>query len=136
MNRALKWRLIIGCVLVFAAGAATGVFAGAWHARHAFAGRHGGMMAERMREQMHRQLDLTAEQTRELDPIVDRMASQLQQIRRESGRRVFDTMEEAHRAMATHLTPEQQQRLEQMKQRHLGRMHARHGQPSPPPDEP
>ncbi len=135
MSNALKWRLVIGFVLVFVAGGATGLFAGAWHAHHAFVGRHGGMMADRMRAQMHRQLELTDEQARAVDPIVDRMAGRLQEIRRDSSRRVFETMEESHREIATHLTPEQQARLEEMKQHHLRRMHGRRGQQPPPPEE-
>ncbi|MGI8819905.1 MAG: hypothetical protein ACR2ID_03400 [Chthoniobacterales bacterium] len=135
MSSALKWRLVIGFILVFIAGGATGLFAGAWHARHAFVGRHGGRMAERMRAQMHRQLDLSPEQTAVIDPIVDRMAARLQEIRRESSRRVVATMDGSHREIATHLTPGQQRRLEQMEERHLRRMHARGGQPPPPPEE-
>ena len=136
MIRALQWRLLIGFVLVFLAGGATGLFVGAWHARQAFAGRHGGMMAERMREHIRRQLDLTPAQIREVDPILNDMAQQLQQIRRESGRRVAETMEQSHRAMLPHLTPEQQKELEEMKQRHVRRWHWRHGPRPPPADTP
>ncbi len=136
MTRALQWRLLIGFVLVFLAGGATGLFVGAWHARQAFAGRHGGMMAERMREHIRRQLDLTPAQIREVDPILNDMAQQLQQIRRESGRRVAETMEQSHRAMLPHLTPEQQKELEEMKQRHVRRWHWRHGPRPPPADTP
>ena len=136
MTRALQWRLLIGFVLVFLAGGATGLFVGAWHARQAFAGRHGGMMAERMREHIRRQLDLTPAQIREVDPILNDMAQQLQQIRRESGRRVAETMEQSHRAMLPHLTPEQQKELEEMRKRHVRRWQWRHGPRSPPADTP
>lgn len=62
MTRALKLRIALGLLLVFFAGVATGIFAGAFHAHSAFAGRHSGMMGERMRERLQRQLDLTPEQ--------------------------------------------------------------------------
>ncbi|MEP6956159.1 MAG: hypothetical protein ABI883_04985, partial [Chthoniobacterales bacterium] len=128
MTRALKWWLALGLLVVFLAGSATGLVAGAWHARQAFAGRHGGMMADQMRAQMQRELALTPEQTREIQPILDTMAKRLQEIRRESGRRVFETMTETHREMVPHLTVAQQERLEAMKQRHLRRGHRRgHG---------
>ena len=133
MSRTLKWRLIIGFVLVFLAGGATGMFAGAWHARHAFAGRHGGMMGERMRERIQRQLDLTPEQTREMNPIFDDMAARMQEIRRDSGRRVYEAMEDAHRRLAQHLTPEQLAKAEKMKQRHMHRLHRRSGGEGRPP---
>jgi hypothetical protein len=135
MTRALKLRLLIGFVLVFVAGGATGLFAGAWHARQTFAGRHGGMMADRMRDHLRHELNLTPAQMREVEPILREMGARLQEIRRESGRRVTQTMEESRRALAPHLTPEQQQRLEGMKQRHLRQMHRRRGAPPPPPPD-
>jgi Spy/CpxP family protein refolding chaperone len=84
MTRTLKWRIAIGFLLVFLAGAATGVFAGAWHARNTFRGRHGVMMGDHMREHLVRHLNLTPEQTRELDPIFDRTAKELHTIRQET----------------------------------------------------
>jgi Spy/CpxP family protein refolding chaperone len=137
MSRSLKWRLIVGFVLVFIAGTATGLFAGAWHAREAFVGRHGGMMGPRLRQHIQRELDLTPEQLRQVDPILREMTQQLQTIRRESGRRVAETMEQSRRALEPHLTPEQQQRMEEMKRQHMRKRHIRRlknlRDASPPP---
>ena len=119
MTRALKWRIGIGFLLVFLAGAATGMFAGAWHARDTFRGRHGGMMGHRMREHLVRHLNLTPEQVRELDPIFDRTEKELQVIRQETAQRVTQTMEAAHRDFAPHLTPEQEAKVSKMKMRHM-----------------
>jgi hypothetical protein len=136
MTSALKWRLTFGLLLVFFAGGATGLFAGAWHARHAFVERHGGMMAERMKEHMRRQLNLTPEQTRDIDPILTDLAKRLQEIRRDSSRRVAETMEQSHRELATHLSPEQQSRFEEMKlRRQLRHWRRTGGRPQPPPPE-
>ena len=135
MTRALKWRIAIGFLLVFLAGAATGVFAGAWHARSTLKVRHGGMMGERMREHMARHLDLTPEQIRAVDPILDRAAQELQAIRAETGQRVAATMQRSHQEIAPHLSPEQKAKLETMKMRHLRIMRfrgSRHGRPPPP----
>lgn len=136
MSRALKWRIAIGFLLVFLAGAATGVFAGAWHARNAFAGRHGGMIGERMREHLKRQLNLTPDQLREVDPILDRTAAQLQTIRSETGARVSQTMEQSHQELAKHLTSDQQAQLQKLKKRHLRMMMKGHGRRRPPPPSP
>jgi Spy/CpxP family protein refolding chaperone len=137
MTRALKWRIAIGLLLVFLAGTATGFFAGSWHARSAFKVRHGGMMGDRMRDHITRHLDLTPEQLRVIDPILDRTSAELQAIRAETGQRVSETMKRSQQEMAPHLTPEQQAKAEKMKMRHMriikfrGRHH--HG---PPPREP
>jgi len=137
MTRALKWRIAIGVLLVFLAGAATGVFAGSWYARSSFKVRHGGMMGDRMRQHITRHLDLTPEQSRQIDPILDRAAAELQAIRAETGQRVSETMRRSHQEIAPHLTPEQQEKLETMKRRHMRILKSRgphhHG---PPPHEP
>jgi len=119
MTRALKWWLALGFLLVFLAGAATGMFAAAWHARDSVRRHHAGMMGNRMRVHITRHLGLTPEQVQALDPIFDRTAKELQTIRQETGQRVAQTMETAHREFAPHLTPEQQARLSKMKMRHM-----------------
>jgi vacuolar-type H+-ATPase subunit E/Vma4 len=95
------------------------------------------MMGPRLRHQMQRELDLTPEQLRQVDPILREMTQQLQTIRRESGRRVAETLEQSRRALEPHLTPEQQQRMEEMKQQHMRKRHIRRFKmlrhTSPPP---
>lgn len=137
MMRTLEWRIVLGLVLVFLAGAATGFFAGAWHAHRAFGQRHGPMMGERMREHMKRQLDLTPEQEQVVDPILRQTAQRLQVIRAETGQRVEQVMEDSHRELATHLTPAQVAKLEQMKKRHEHiRRYRRERRHPPPPAAP
>jgi Spy/CpxP family protein refolding chaperone len=135
MRVGTKTRLIIALALVFLAGLATGVFGGAWHARHAFAGRHGERMGDRMREHLRRELKLTPEQLQQVDPIVQTMAKQLQEIRAESGRRVSETIEQSHEQIAAHLTSDQQAELKRLQQRHQ-RMLRHHGMMPPPADQP
>ena len=118
MTRALKWGLVAGVLMVFIAGAATGMFVGARRAHDVLAFKNHPHMGERMRQHLTRELELTPEQIEKLSPIVDETSQRLQQIRAESGRRVADTMKEAHDAMAPHLTPEQRERLKTMKSRH------------------
>ena len=137
MMQTLQWRILLGLLLVFFAGAATGFFGGAWHAHRIFGERHGRMMGERMRERMERQLDLTPEQVQVVDPILRKTAQRLQEIRAETGQRVSQTMEESRRELAVHLTPEQTAKLERMRQHHLRMLHWRGERwPPPPPDAP
>lgn len=136
MTRSLKWGLIVGVLMVFAAGIATGMFLGARKAHDVMTSRHEGRMGEHMRERLTRRLQLTPEQLEKVAPIIDETGKRLHEIRVESGRRVAETMRESHTAMAPHLTAEQRDKLERMKMRHK-RM--RRGRGMPPsgdgPDE-
>jgi len=136
MNRALKWKLIVGFVLVFVAGGMTGAFLGASHARHLFfAQPHRGMMSEKMRDRLRAQLNLTPEQVAKISPIIDKAAAQLEEIRGTTGRRVHETIAEAHREMAADLTEEQRAKLQEIEARHR-RWHdqAREPRESTPPE--
>ncbi len=121
MTKALKWRLALGLIVVFLAGLALGLFAGAFHARRVFVAHHGPLMAGRMREHLRHELHLTSEQLAKIAPLVDRSAGQLEEIRRQSSRRVAETIDESRREIAPLLTPEQRERLERMREKHQRR---------------
>jgi|SRR5438874_8729724 len=118
MNSALKWKLVAGFLLVFLAGGATGVFISAATA-HYFIGTHGhGFAAQAMKSRLQWQLRLTEEQMAKVSPIIEKTGAKLEEIRGDTGRHVRETIAEAHREIAPILTPEQQQRLKQMEERH------------------
>ena len=126
MNRALKWKLIAGFLLVFLAGGLTGAFLGASHVRHFFFKfHHRGDIGERMRHRLQRELDLTPEQMTKISPILDRAAAQLQQVRNDTGQRVREILNETHRQMTPHLTDEQREKLKQIEERHRRWHHGR-----------
>ena len=132
MNRSLQGKLIAGFILVFLAGAMTGVFFAAMHARHIFIEFHQpDLVASRMKDRLRKELKLTPEQEAKISPIVDKMAAQLEQIRIETGRRVHQTFMDAHRDMAANVTDEQRKKLQQMEQRQhaLHMLHGGHGPP-------
>ena len=135
MTRALIWRLAVGVLVVFAAGVATGMFVGARKAHDVLHFKNHHRMGEHMRERLTRKLQLTPEQVEKLGPIIDDTSKRLHEIRRESGKRVADTMREAHSAMAPHLTPEQREMAEQIKRRHKRMRRGRDVSP-PPHDAP
>lgn len=126
MNNALKWRLLLALVAVFFAGVAVGVVGAAQHARHAFFARHSMHFDDRMREQLRRELNLTAEQSEKIGPLVDEMSKRLEVIREDTSKRVAATMGESHNQIVPLLTAEQREKLEQMKLRHEQMLH-RHG---------
>lgn len=136
MNHALKWKLIAGFVLAFVAGGITGVALGGLHARHLFFEfHHPELIGVRMKEQFRSELHLTPEQMTKISPIIDKTAAELQQVRRDTGGRVREIWMEAHRQIATNLTDEQRQKLQQMKERHHQWRH-RHGLPEFAPESP
>jgi Spy/CpxP family protein refolding chaperone len=140
MSPGLKWKLIAGFLLVFIAGGMTGAFFGASHVRHLFfeSPRH-GIIGERMRERLRTQLNLTPEQVAQISPIIEKTAAQLEQERRDTGKRVHELMIALHQEIAAHLTDAQRAKLKEMeenRQRWHGRGFHRRGSPaaeSPPP---
>ena len=119
MNGALKWKLVAGFVLVFVAGGIAGAALGGWYTRHLlFESHHPARIGDRMKERLRTELRLTPEQVAKVSPIVDKTAAQLQDIRRDTGRRVHEIMTEAHKEIAANLTDEQRQKLQQIEERH------------------
>jgi len=139
MNHALKWKLIAGFLLVFVAGGLTGAFVAATTARnYFFAASHHAVAAQRMRERLKAELNLTPEQVEKISPVIDKTAARLEQIRKETAHRVRETFGELHSQIAADLTPEQKVKFEQMRERHhrmMRRFHRRHPEPveSPSP---
>jgi Spy/CpxP family protein refolding chaperone len=135
MNRALQWKLVAGFILVFIAGGITGAFLGGVYARHLFFEfHHPELVGVRMKERLRTELNLTPEQVSKISPVIDKTAAQLQQVRRDTGRRVHEIMTEAHQQIAADLTDEQRQKLQQIEDRHR-RWH-RHRWPHEPASKP
>jgi len=131
MDRALQWKLIVGFLLVFIAGGVTGAFFGASYAHQMFfPSPHHGMMADRMRQRLQKELDLTPEQMAKISPVIDRTAGQLEKIRQETGQRVHKIMTDAHQQIATNLSDQQRAKLKdfeaRLRQRHEQRRESRH----------
>ena len=119
MNRVLQWKLIAGFLLVFVAGGITGAFVGGSYARHHFLGLHRPeRIGAQMKERLRAELNLKPEQVTKISPIIDKTASQLRDIRRDTGQRVHQVISEAHGEMAATLTDEQRQKLQQSEERH------------------
>jgi Spy/CpxP family protein refolding chaperone len=140
MSSALKWKLIAGFLLVFIAGGATGVFVTMAMGHRFMFGPHHGFAAQAMKNRLKWQLKLTDEQMTKISPIIEKTATELEQIRGDTGKRVRDVIVESHREIAQFLTPEQQQRLKQMEERrqhwmHQRGMHRRNAPPSVAPSE-
>ena len=139
MNSALKGKLFLAFLLVFAAGAATGAFLGIHHLSHhiILGPPHSGDVPDKIREHFRRALSLTAEQESKIAPILDATVAKLETIRVETAEKVRTVMEESKKEVAPLLTPEQQKKLEKLESEHR-KMMLHHGfeQPPPPKDKP
>jgi Spy/CpxP family protein refolding chaperone len=137
MNQVLKWKLIAGFLLVFVAGGIAGAALGGFYARHLFFEfHHPRLVGARMKERLRTELSLTPEQVAKVSPIVDKTAAQLQEIRRDTGRRVHEIMADAHKEIAANLTDEQRQKLQQIEERHRRGWRHHHGPHEFPPESP
>ena len=137
MNRALQWKLIAGFLLVFVAGGITGAFVGGSYARHHFLGLHRPeRIGAQMKDRLRAELNLTPEQLANISPIIDKTASQLRDIRRDTAQRVRQAIVEAHRQMAANLTDEQRLKLQQREEQHRRWRHHHFHEPSAEPSPP
>jgi hypothetical protein len=134
MNNALKWKLAFAALLVFVAGGMTGAFVGFHHLSHhmILGPPHSGDIPDRMREHLRRTLGLSADQEKQVAPIVDATSAKLETIRIETAERVRTVMEESKKEIAPLLTPEQQKKLDQLESEHRKIM-LHHGFLPPPP---
>ncbi|MGI8482131.1 MAG: hypothetical protein ACR2MF_08725 [Chthoniobacterales bacterium] len=133
MRSRIRWRLVVGVVFIFLAGAATGFFAAAWHIHHFALIGHGPHLGARMREHLRRELHLTSEQTAKIGPVVEQTAARLETIRVETSQRVAQAMTDSREQIAPLLTPEQRERLDELEKRHQRVFQSRQLPLAPPP---
>jgi hypothetical protein len=132
MTRALKLWFSVALVVVFSAGVATGLFAGARHGKRVFVAGQPHFTGDRMREHLRRELQLTPEQEQNVAPVIERAAAELDAIRQETQQRVAKTMNDSHQEIAPLLNSDQRERLSQMRDRHIRFLRRRHLGPPPP----
>jgi hypothetical protein len=132
MSGSLKGKLLAGFVLVFVAGFAAGAFFGAMQMqRHHIDFFHHHALALRVRHRLQRRLQLTPEQARQAEPIVNQTVRQLEAIRAETGKRVHETFLAADRELAPQLTEKQRAKLKSLEKTH--RHNPEQGSPTPSP---
>lgn len=133
MNPVLKWKLIAGFLLVFIAGGVTGAFLSSALARKYLLGpHHHQIVAQRMRDRLERELELSPEQVKKISPIVERSAARLEGIRMATAEEVHQTFLKTHREIADNLSEKQRDRFEQMN-RHRQHWMQAHGAMTPAP---
>src|SRR5260370_21083484 len=104
MSSGMKWKLTAGFVVVFLAGGDTGMFVSATTAHYFFGAHRHGFAAQAMKNRLQWQLRLTDEQLAKIAPIIEKTGTKLEEIRGDTGRRVRETIAEAHREISPLLT--------------------------------
>ncbi|MGI8889164.1 MAG: hypothetical protein ACR2G0_00045 [Chthoniobacterales bacterium] len=145
MNPSLKTKLIVGFIIAFLAGGAAGAFLTFHQLRHwrTDFGRHPHALTDRMRDRIQTQLDLTSDQLKKIEPILNGATEQLQKIRHETGVKVREVMAQTNQALEPELTAEQRERLAHIqksdREHKKGMRHRKtrgDGRSSDPPDRP
>ena len=141
MTASFKGKLIAGFILAFVAGGVTGAFITfhqGSHWRAEFAHHHPRSFSERMRQRIQADLDLTPEQARKVQPILDRTDRELQQIRRDTGTRVREVIMQTNQALQPFLTDAQRARLRKLEEHsqdeHRTHRHLHHRNSEPASD--
>lgn len=117
MSAPLQWKLFAAFVLVFIAGLVAGGYLETVRARHwAPSASHRQTLTERVRNRLETKLALTPAQIEKTKPIVDKAIRQMEEIRTQTSRRVHEVFLAVDREMSPELTPEQQNRLNQMEE--------------------
>ncbi|MBA3544591.1 MAG: hypothetical protein H0T83_09170 [Chthoniobacterales bacterium] len=137
MNASLKGKLVAGFILASLAGGVTGSFLTFHQGRHWHSdfGHRSPAMADRMRERIMSQLDLTPEQLGRIEPILNRAGKELQQIRSETGDKVRAVLDETNQAVRPLLTDAQRARFETIEKKSRSKRGPRNpGRRHPPRD--
>jgi Spy/CpxP family protein refolding chaperone len=117
MNK--PWVVILAFLGVFVAGTVSGTLLGARYGRQIFPRNRpsGGNYSSQLMQRFSEQLNLSADQTEKIRPIVERAQAENQRLRRENVQQMTKVMDEMHTQIAEILTPEQRVKLDELRKR-------------------
>ncbi len=136
MNRTRATRIVLYAALIFGAGAITGAFVAPHLGRAFMRPPRPEQMAEHMMDRLRGGLDLTPEQAARIKPLIEKTGQEMETIRKETTRRVFDRIAETNEEITSFLTPEQRTKFQRMEVEHRQRLQLYHPlaeSPGPPP---
>lgn len=133
-------KIVLYVSLIFLAGVVTGALLAPRVGRTFMRPPGPKQMSRHMLHHLQEGLGLTAEQLKQVQPVVEKTGRDLEVIRRDTTRKVMARVEASHAEISKLLTPEQQAKFEKIKAE--SRKHMHHGHPpfdaheSPPPPSP
>jgi Spy/CpxP family protein refolding chaperone len=115
MTSISKWKLGVYVLAIFLAGGGSGALIG-WQVsrRMPAVPVPPGEIGVRLRARFQSRLDLTPEQVRKIDPMIDQAMQRVDAIRKETASHVFANVSNLHEQVLTVLTPEQKLRFEEL----------------------
>ncbi|MDB6128624.1 MAG: hypothetical protein JWM35_2520 [Verrucomicrobia bacterium] len=115
------WKVVLAFLGVFVAGILSGAMLGVRFGRHlmppanhASAGQNFG---PQIMKRLEDQLELTPDQAKQIQPIVERAQVEVQRLRKENVREVTKAMDQMHTEVSALLTPEQRVKLEELRKK-------------------
>jgi len=147
-----KWKIAIYLAAIFFAGGVSGWMIGAKAAKQKiFSPPDPREISSHMRDRLHSKLDLTEDQSKKVDALIEKNSKEMQAIHGDCMKKIFQGMTSFNAQLKALLTPEQQAKFEDMERerREAFRNHhfgpggpgGRHGPPKrngtngpPPPD--
>lgn len=118
------WKLILGLLVIFTAGAVTGSLLTLQAVKQAVAERSTfhWWVQSRLRE-MDRRLKLTHEQRQKISPIIEKAGGEFQTIAGDTMGQVMALLEKTHHEISAELTPEQKLELHKIELEAMQRWH-------------
>lgn len=135
MNGITKGKAAAYLAAVFVVGLVAGGAAGFTLARHRLfhlPPPQPQVMASRMVDRLQAELGLSLEQVRKLEPIAAQAAQELETIHREVAGRVLEGMKRTNRRIDEFLTPQQQEKLRALEQKHAESFRRNASEPATP----
>ena len=134
MNGLSKTEVICYLTAIFVAGGVTGATVAAMATKKMLAEppRPEHMESHYLKERFQSKLGLTPEQEKIIEPIVEKMSKELKSIRGETTKRVSAIMKSSYDQIGRELTPDQRQKLEEMKKDRPENNHHRFRSPDSP----
>jgi Spy/CpxP family protein refolding chaperone len=123
MSKIGKWKLRLYVLAIFVAGAGSGAFI-SWQFCQGRAPTPStpAEIGARLRAQFQSRLDLTPEQVRKIDPLIDQAMQQVTVIRNETANHVFANVSNLHDQMLQVLTPAQKIKFEELERERRERL--------------
>ena len=122
-----RWKSIAYVSAIFLVGGVTGasiaMSVGHWRMDGPIRGRD---MIQHLRGKLQARLDLTPEQVKKINPIVEKLGAEMRAIHLDAMQRTGKLMDNAHDQIAAELTPEQKRKLERFEQERHESMRERH----------
>jgi len=128
-----KWKIGVYLVAIFCAGGVSGWMLGARAAKEKlFAPPDPRDISSHMRDRLHSKLDLTQDQGKKVDALIEKNTKDMQAIHGDCMKKIHQGMTSFNGQLKAILTPEQQEKFDEMERQRREAFRNRHGGPGGP----